>query len=160
MNRERGYAFSLPLLLARLSGEPVRRAELCRWEAYGFGALVFGLACLFIGQILLPFVRPGFLRLLAIALLPFATWIAFLLLYYVNALTAGALRRLGLYRAPTNNSWQHIIIMTLTTLFALWLARQESTFLCSLGWLWLGLLGLNLLALSILKLRHETWPSA
>lgn len=154
MKGERGYAFSLPLLLARWSGLPARRAELCRWEAYGLGILVFSLSCLCAARLLLPLVRPLPLRLCLLGLLPFATWLAFLILYYLNALLAGALRRLGLYQAPTNNSLQHVIIMTITTLLALWLARDES-WLRSLGWLWLSLLGLNLLALLILKIRHE-----
>ncbi len=154
--RERGYAFALPRLLARLGGGEVRRAELSRWEAYGLGILVFSLACVLAGHLLLPLVRPVFWRLLALFFLPFAVWVAFLLFFYLNALLAGGLRRLGLYRAVTNNPFQHFVIIGLTSLWAVLLIRTGTDWMCSLGVLWLGLLALNLLALGLLKLRHES----
>ena len=58
--------------------------------------------------------------MLVLLLLPFAVWVAFLLLYYVNSLMAAVLRRLGLYSAMTNNPFQHFVIMSLTTLIALY----------------------------------------
>ncbi len=153
--REVGYAFALPRLIARLSGRAARRAELSRWEAYGLGILVFGINCVFAAHALLPFVRPVFLRLLVLCVLPFAMWMAFLLLYYVNALVIALLRRVRLYAAPTNNPFQHIVIMSLTTVVAVLLLRDGTRWMCSLGMLWLALLGFNLLAMVILKLRHE-----
>ncbi len=153
--REIGYAFALPRLLARLGGREVRKAELSRVEAYGFGLLVFGICCLFAGRVLLPLVRPFSLQLLLALLLPFATWIAFLFLYAINWMLAALLRRLGLYRAPTNNAFQHFVIMTLVTLFALLFLRDGNVWLKSLGVFWLGLLCGNLLASVLLKLRHE-----
>ena len=117
--REIGYAFALPRLIARLGGRRARRAELSRWEAYGMGILVFGISCVFVAHTLLPVVRPAFAQLLVLLLLPFAVWVAFLLLYYVNSLMTALLRRFGLYSAMTNNPFQHFVIMSLTTLLAL-----------------------------------------
>ncbi|MGI8889553.1 MAG: hypothetical protein ACR2G0_02065 [Chthoniobacterales bacterium] len=154
--RELGYAFALPRLIARLDGRSVCRAEFSRWEAYGLGILVFGISCVFVERLLWVFVRPIPWRLLLLSLLPFAMWFVFLLLYYVNALVIGGLRRLGLYRATTNNPFQHLVIMTLTTALALWFLREEASWVRCLGMFWLTLLALNLLALAILKFRHET----
>jgi hypothetical protein len=153
--REIGYAFALPRLIARLGGRNARRAELSRWEAYGVGTLVFGISCAFVAHAFLPIVRPEFARLLAPLLLPFAIWVAFLLLYYANSLMAALLRRLGLYSARTNIPFQHFVIMTLVTLLSARLLRAESVWMRSLGVFWLGLLGLNLLAIVLLKILWE-----
>ncbi len=146
-----GYAFALPRLAARLAGRKVRRAELSQWEAHGLGLLVFGINCFFAAHALLPFVRPLLLQFVALFLLPFAVWIAFLLLYYVNALVVALLRRLGLYSDVRNYPFQHVVIVTLTTLFALLLVRNGNVWLRSLGVFWLALLSANLLSIGILK---------
>ncbi len=153
---ELGYAFALPRLVARLAGRVVRRAEFSRWEAYGLGILVFGMSCVFAARLLLPFVRPGPLKVVDLLLLPFALWIAFLLLYFVNARIVALLRRLGLYGAPTNNPFQHFVIMAWTTWLAFLFVRDESGLIKSLGTFWIGLLFFNLFALFILRFRHES----
>jgi len=153
--REIGYAFALPRLIARLGGRRARRAEFSCWEAYGMGILVFGVSCVFVAHTLLPVVRPAFAQLLVLLLLPFAVWVAFLLLYYVNSLMTALLRRFGLYSAMTNNLFQHHVIMSLTTLLALLLVRDESGWMRSLGIFWLGLLFLNLISILFLKFLHE-----
>ena len=152
---EAGYAFALPRLIAQLRGRHARRAEFSRWEAYGLGLLVFGISCVFAANLFLPFVRPLLWRWLALLILPFVIWVAFLVLYYVNALIIAALRRCGLYRQP-NNRFQHFVIMSLTTFFAVLFLREENHWLYSLGVFWLTLLGLNLVAIVILNLRHES----
>jgi hypothetical protein len=153
--RELGYAFALPRLIARLAGRRARRAELSRWEAYGLGILVFGISCVFAARIILPVVRLEVLQGLVLVLLPFAIWIAYLLLYFLNAQIVSLLRTLGLYSAPTNNPFQHIVIMSGTTLLAGLLLQDECAWLKSLGIFWLVLLALNLLSIAVLKLLHE-----
>jgi hypothetical protein len=153
--RQIGYAFALPRLAARLAGCRVRRAEFSAWEAYGLGILVFGISCVFVARLFLPFVRPVALQGLVVFLLPFLMWVAFLLLYYVNSLTIAALRRLGRYSAITNNPFQHVVIMSLTTVIAFRFLRAECDWVKSLGVFWLGLLSLNLLSIFIEKLLHE-----
>jgi hypothetical protein len=155
VGREIGYAFALPRLIARLGGRQARRAELSRWEAYGLGILVFGISCVLLTRALLPLVRPRALQGLVLFLIPFGTWLAFLVLYYLNALVVAGLRRLGLYSAITNNAFQHFVIMSLTTLCALLFVRDETGWLRSLGIFWLGLLSLNLISIFILQLLHE-----
>ena len=49
-----------------------------------WGILVFGISCVFVAHALLPIVRPAFAQLLVLLLLPFAIWVAFLLLYYAE----------------------------------------------------------------------------
>ncbi len=152
--RQIGYAFALPRFLARLGGRKVERAEWSRVEAYGVGILVFGICCVFVARMVLPFVRPLTGQFLFLFVLPFAVWIAFLVVYAVNWQLVTLLRRLGLYSAPTNNPFQHFVIMTLVTIVAA-LFLRDGGWVKSLGELWLLLLGANLLALSVLKLRHE-----
>jgi hypothetical protein len=153
--RTLGYAFALPRLVARLAGRKVRRAEFSGWEAYGLGIVVFGISCVFAAHALLPLVRPLLLQLLALFLLPFAMWVAWLLVYYVDALFIGLCRKLGLYSAVTNNPFQHAIIMSLITLLATQLAYKETGWMQSLGILWLGLLALNLFSIACLKILDE-----
>ena len=154
--REIGYAFALPRLIARLGGRHVRRAEFSRWEAYGLGILVFAISCIFVAHTLLPVVRPAFAQLLVLLLLPFAVWAAFLLLHYVNSLWIALLRRFGLYSARTNNLFQHFVIMSLATLLALLLVRDESGWMRLLGLFWLGLLFFNLISILLLRFLHES----
>ena len=146
------YWFALPRLIARLAGREVRRAELSRWEAYGLGLLVFGISCVFLAHALLAIVRPWPLQLLCLLLTPVAIWIACLLVYFVNWLLAGLLRRLGLYSARTNNPLQSFVIISLITLLAALLVRDETGWLRSLGIFWLALTSLNFLAIVVLKL--------
>ena len=133
----------------------MRRAEFSGGEAYGLGILVFGMSCVFAARLLLPFVRPAVLQALVVFLLPFAIWMAFLFLYYVNSLAVAALRRLGLYSAITNNPFQHVVIMSLTTVIALHFLRDECDWVRSLGVFWLALLGANLLSILILRILRE-----
>jgi hypothetical protein len=152
---ERGYAFALPRVVARLAGHKVRRAEFSGAEAYGVGILVFGISCVWAGRALLSLVRPAPLRIIFLVLLPVGIWAAFLILYYLVSLLIALCRRLGLYSAVTNNPFQHVVIMSLTTLFALLLLRDQCVGVRSLGILWLGLLGFNLLALFCLNVMGE-----
>lgn len=152
---ERGYAFALPRVVARMAGHQVRRAELSAVEAYGVCILVFGISCVSAGRALLPLVRPVSLRLFCLVLLPVGIWAAFLLLYYLVSLLIGLCRRLGLYAAVTNNPFQHVVIISLTSLLALLLVRDECAWVKSLGIFWLCLLALNLLAVMGLKLLRQ-----
>ncbi len=153
-NGDAGYWFALPRLVARIAGRKVRRAEFSCWEAYGMGLLVFGIGCVFLAHVLLAVVSPWPLRLLCLLITPVAIWIACLLVYFINWLIAGLLRRLGLYSAPTNNPLQSVMIISLITLLALLLLRDESGWLRSLGGFWLALLALNLISAAILRIRH------
>lgn len=152
MKERIGYAFALPRLVARIAGRQPRRAEFSRWEAYGLGILVFGISCVFAARLLLPFVRPGFLQGLGLFLLPPAIWMAYLVLYFINAQIVALLRKLGLYSAPTNNPFQHFVIMTATSWIALLFLEDECDWVKSLGVFWLALLGANLFSIVILRI--------
>ena len=150
-----GYAFALPRLLARLTGRKVRRAEFSGAEACGVGILVFGISCVFVARALLSIVRPLALYLAVLFILPFAIWIAFLFLYYLNSLVIALLRRLGFYSAVTNNPFQHIVIISLTSLIAFHFLGEERVWVKSLGAFWLGLLSLNLVSILVEKFLDE-----
>lgn len=154
--RQIGYAFALPRLVARLAGRKPRRAEFSGAEAYGLGILVFGISCVFVARALLPMVRPFALYLLVLFFLPFAIWIAFLLLYYLNSLVIALFRKLGLFSAVTNNPFQHVVIMSLTTGIACFFLRDECDWVKSLGVFWLGLLSLNVFSIFVEKLFDES----
>ena len=147
---EKGYLFALSRLIARLRGQEVQRAEWSRGEIYSFGFCVFGFACVVAARAVWPFVRPA-----VFLFLPLAVWIGFLLLYYFISLLARLLRCVGVYSAVTNNPLQHFVIMSLLTLLAGWLLLDPNIWLRSLGIFWLALVGLNLLAVALLKIRHE-----
>ena len=116
--RPLGYAFALSRLLARPTGRKPRRAEFSGAEAYGLGLVVFGISFVFVARALLLLVRPGAFYLMVLLILPFAIWVASLLLYYLNSLVVALLRRLGFCSAVTNNFFQHVVIMSLTSLMA------------------------------------------
>jgi hypothetical protein len=154
--RQIGYAFALPRLVARLAGHKPRRAEFSGAEAYGLGILVFGFSYVFVARALLPIVRSFVLYLLVLFALPFAIWVAFLLLYYLNSLVIALFRKLGLYAAVTNTPFQHVIIMSLTTGVAFFFLRDECDWVKSLGIFWLGLVCLNVLSIFVEKLLDES----
>jgi len=150
-----GYAFALSRLAARSTGRKPRRAEFSGAEAYGLSLLIFGICCVFVARALLPFVRPMAFYLMVLIILPFAIWIAFLLLYYLNSLAIALLRRVGWYNALTNNPFQHVVIMSLISLIAFYFLFEEPAWVKSLGIFWLGLLSLNLLSILIEKFLDE-----
>ena len=55
----------------------------------------------------------------------------------------------------TNNPFQHFVIMSLDHSAGLFLVRDESGWMRSLGIFWLGLLFLNLISILILRFLHE-----
>jgi hypothetical protein len=65
------------------------------------------------------------------------------------------LRRFGHYSALTNNPFQHVVIMALTSAIALHFLGDECDWVKSLGIFWLGLLFLNFLSILAETLRHE-----
>jgi len=148
------YAFALPRLAARLAGRKVRRARLSRWEADGTGILVFGLSCVFAGRAVPLLVRPGW-QLLTWLALPFVMWVAWLLLFYVDSLIVALFRKMGLCRTVTNHAFQHVVIISLISLLAALLVRDESGWMRLLGAFWIALVALNLLSLVALKILDE-----
>jgi hypothetical protein len=150
---ELGYGFALPRLLVRLAGKRVRRTQFSALEAYAIGLLVFATHYIFLARLLIiPLVRPGWPLVLVLSLLPIATWIYFVLLYYAISLVLRIFRRFGLFVSLPNNHFQSVIITALTTLVALLFLRADAFWLKSVGGFWLGLLLLNLLAIAAEKL--------
>ena len=152
---QRGYVFALPRVIAKLFGAKPRRAEWSGAEAYGVCALVFGITYVFSARELLVFVRPWPARLLALFVLPFAVWVAFLLLYYVISLLIRTLRQLRLYKARTNDQFQHVVIMLLTTAISLHFLRDPIGWISALGVTWFLLLGTNIFCIFFERILDE-----
>ena len=152
----RGYAFALPRVVAKLFGAKPRRAEWSAAEAYGFGALVFAIACVFSGRELSLFVRPWPWRGLLLLALPFAVWAGFVLLYYLLSLLIKLLRKIRLYTAPTNDPFQHVVIMFLMSLIALRFLRDPLGWISSLGVTWFMLVGTNIFCIFFERLLDES----
>jgi hypothetical protein len=153
--RPLGYAFALSRLIARSTGRRPGRAEFSAAEAYGLGLLVYAMTFVFVARALLSFVRPAAIYLIALVILPFAIWIASLLVYYINSLVIAWFRRRGWYSAVTNNPFQHVVIMSLISLIALHFVLEGPVWVISLGVFWLGLVSLNLLSTFVEKFLHE-----
>ena len=152
---QRGYVFALPRVIAKLFGARPRRAEWSAAEAYAVGALVFGIIYVFSARKLLLFVRPWPVRLVVLFLLPFAVWVAFLLLYYVISLVIRPLRQLSLYQARTNDQFQHLVIMLLTSAIALHFFRDPIGWISALGVTWFLLLGTNIFCIFFERILDE-----
>ena len=148
---ELGYGFALPRVLARLVGKRVGQAQFSAVEAYSVCLLVSAMHYIFLARLITPFVRPGWPLALLLLLLPIATWIYFLFLYYAISLVLRVFRKFELFGSLPNNRFQSVIITGLTTLVALLFLRVEAFWLKSLGGFWLGLLLLNLLAIAVEK---------
>ena len=147
-----GYGFALPRMVARTAGRPVRRAQFSAVESYGVCLLVFAIHCIFLAQLLSVQLKAiSWLRILVLLLLPLLTWIYFLLLYYVISLVLQLLRKFRLFVSWPNNRFQSLVLIALTAFIALRFLRSNTSWLILLGWFWLGLLLLNLLALAAEK---------
>jgi hypothetical protein len=84
-----------------------------------------------------------------------ATWIFWLVILYLNTLVIALARRLRWYSRPSNLPAQNFLVLALTTLFAFALTRDPG-WSRWLGFLWLGGLGLNLIASAATKFIHAT----
>jgi hypothetical protein len=148
-----GYGFALPRVLARSMGRNARRAQFSAAEAYSVSLLIFAIHYIFLARMLIAlFAAPSLASILTLLLLPLATWIYFLVLYYAISLALRMFRKCGILASLPNNRFQSIIISALTTLIALFFLRADALWLRTLGSLWLGLLFLNLLAMAAEKL--------
>ncbi len=152
---EMGYAFALPRLLARIAGLKVRRAQWSAAEAYGLGSLVFLLPCVWLWQEEVAGARSLVRQIFALGFVPLLVWLGWLLVLAVVWSLASMLRRLGLYRAPTNLPLQSFFILTLVSLCALSFVCEPNLVLRSLGIFWFGLVLLNFLAAISLRFSHE-----
>jgi hypothetical protein len=155
-SKQRGYVFALPRVVSSLLGGKPRRAKWSRLEAFGFGTLVFLIACVFCGRELLLLVRPWIGRILILLILPPVVWAGFLLLYYLDSLLIALLRKVRLYSAPTNERLQHFIIMTLITLIALHFLRDSVGWISGLGTIWFMLVGMNIFCIFFERLLDES----
>jgi len=64
-------------------------------------------------------------------------------------------RKMGLCRTVTNHAFQHVVIISLISLLAALLVRDESGWMRLLGAFWIALGALNLLSLVALKILDE-----
>lgn len=135
------YYFALPRLCVLLSGCDAMRTEQNWIEAYFVGIAVFVVSY----AMLLSEFRAG--AVLAVLLL-FVTWLAWLAVFYLNALVVNAVRNAGMFSRFTNARAQNILIGAETTACALALTRHAHW--ATLGWAWLLIVAGNSAAAVIL----------
>ena len=143
------YYFALTRLLTTRQEE---YSELSAVEAYFGSTVIFIVTYTFlVAPLLFQFSLGRFV--LAFAVMPFAAWLLWVVMFYLNAL----LRRLAIVFniLPTIRArdFQHIMICVWMTTFALSLLGANGA-PCWIGRAWLLLLGCEILATLMLKLLH------
>ncbi len=145
-----GFGLSLPRMFLWLNGKDPRRAERSAIEAYAVGTFMYLLSYLSAAQLILRRIDSAALRLAGLILLLFIIWLFWLLLLYVNSILILLLRRIGLHKGLSNTAPQSVLLTTLATIFAFYLARNDSW----TGWLglaWMFLVFLNLVSIALLR---------
>ena len=145
-----GFGLSLPRMFLWLDGKDPRRAERSAIEAYAVGTFMYLLSYLSAAQLILQRIDSAALRLAGLILLLVIIWLFWLLLLYVNSILILLLRRIGLHKGLSNTASQSVLLTTLATIFAFYLARDDSW----MGWLglgWMFLVFLNLVSIALLR---------
>lgn len=140
---EPAFYFALPRLLANLGGGTAARTEANWLEANAVGALVHATVYLFAWQALLRG-RPALIQLLLAVPLAFVVWIFWILFFYCTSLLIRLVWDGSRLRA------QSVCVGIATTCFALALIESRS-WMQWIGWTWMSLVTLNLLAAGILR---------
>lgn len=141
------YYFALPRLCAWIGGGSVERSESNWLEAYGAGAVMFLVSY---AAVLVRVAQNVF----SAVLLLFATWIGWLIIFYINSLIVRAFRQIGVFHTSSKAGAQNIIIGVETTLCALFLIVRSEWPL--LAWFWIVLVASNLLAAILLRAMSAT----
>jgi hypothetical protein len=145
------FYFALPRLIAFLRGGNSARTEKNWLEANVVGAVVMLLSYVAISHLLIPSLP----LLTQIALLPLtalATWIFWLLVFYINAQIIKMLRAARLIQKLSNARVQSAIAGIIATAFAWWLLSAPGS-LMVLATVWIIATCLNLIAAGLLALR-------
>ena len=104
-------------------------------EAHGVGWIIYLVSFAF-GAHLLWSQTVGGKFIVDLIALTFAIWLAWLIILYLNLLLIRLLRLCGVCREISNRAVQSVLILALTTAFALQLARSDSLLrLVGMGWL-------------------------
>lgn len=146
------FYFALPRLVASLRGRNSARTEKNWLEANVAGAAVMLLSYLAISRLLLPpLPLPAQIAVLPLTVL--ATWIFWLLVFYINAQIIKMLRSVKLLRDLSNARLQSVIAGIIATAFAWWLTSSAPGIFKALGIAWITATCLNLMAAGLLALR-------
>lgn len=152
-NESPGNYFALPRLIRKLRGGDATRSEGNWLEAYVPGAVVYLISYLFVANLLLPELN-WWQAAIALPLLLFGLWIAWLIVLYLNSLIARGCERIGLCVDLPRRRVQSVLMGILTTMLAAQLLTANPC-LRTIGALWIVAVALNLAAALMLALFHD-----
>ena len=147
-----GYYFALPRLIASFGGGPTARSEQNALEAHVVGMLVHAITFVFAARMLLGD-RPAWQQIMLLVPVGLLIWIWWSVFFYVNSVAIKLLRSVGVLREVPDNQAQSFIVGILTTVLA-WQLVIAGSLMSVLGWTWLIVVALNLVAAAVLALRH------
>lgn len=143
---QRGYYFALPRLCSFVRGRDAKRTDQNWLEAYFGGIAVFVVSY----AAFLTLFDAGVL--LAIALL-FVTWVAWVVVFYLNSAVVKTLRGSGTDPHSSDARAQSVIIGIETSACAIILTTQRGW--AVLGWAWLLLAIANVSATVVLRMLMQ-----
>jgi hypothetical protein len=146
------FYFALPRLLAMLRDGDPRRGEQNSTEAWVVGVASYLVSYLFFAG-LIPEKFDFWLKAVLLLVLAFAAWLFWLLALYLNSLILKAAQSGGLFATLPARRGQSVLLGSTTTAMALALLQRGGV-TREIGALWLTAVALNLIAASILALRH------
>jgi len=153
-----GYYFSLPRLLTKWRGGDARRTEKSWREANTMGLAVFWISYLFFAR-LLPGGAAGWINLLVLPSLAFATFLFWLMALYLNSLIIKVIRGGGFMSGVSDSRAQVVLVAALTTVFAFCLLRTGS-WIRVVGAIWIIGVVLNHIAAALLAGSHADYPTS
>ena len=148
------FYFSLPRLIAKMSGSNARRAETNATEAWAAGLFFYLISYLFFAAQFIPPGLPRWQTALLLVALAFLVWLFGLLLLYINSLVIKMLRLCRLFRTIPTRRAQSILLGISTTAMACALLMRGS-WMGGVGLFWLLAVAVNLASALVLALSNE-----
>ena len=152
-NESAGYYFALPRFFQKVRGGNATRSEANWLEAVVIGSAVYVISYLFAANLLLPKLC-WWQALIALPLLLFGLWIAWLIVLYLNSLIAKGCQACGLGADLPRRRVQSVLMAILTTIFSAQLLIA-SAWLRWIGAVWIIAVTVNLAAALLLALFHD-----
>lgn len=133
-----------------MRGGSSERSENNWIEAHGVGWIIYLISFAFGAQLLWS-KTVGWKFIVDLVALAFAIWLAWLIILYLNSLLIRLLRLCGVCREISNRAVQSVLILALTTAFAMQLVRSGS-WLRIIGMAWLLVVAANFFSFLVLSL--------
>ena len=152
--RSAQFYFSLPRLIAKLTGGDARRAETNATEAWTAGLLFYLVSYVFFAAQFIPDRLALWQTAALLIAWAFFVWLFWLLLLYINSLIIKLLHLCGLSRKLPSRRAQSILLGISTTAMACALLIRGS-WMRGIGLFWLAAVAANLASALVLALNNE-----